>query len=80
MKTYEVVVLVVFALIILTLAAFAIGDSIKERHRRKKHSEWYKYYNRALSNSMSAGQRFREKAETINKRKELVQETFFDGR
>lgn len=79
MKTYEIGMLVVFVLILLAITVLAVGDYIKERLRRKKHPVWYKYYNRALSNSMAAGRRFREDTKTIDKRKEMVRELFFEG-
>ena len=79
METYEVFILAGFALIVLAVAGLAIGSSIKEKVRRKKHPVWYEHYNNALANSMHIGNKFRHRIEYINKLKEVFQDKFFEG-
>ena len=78
METWEVVILCLLALFI-GIAILMLTD-VQERIRRKKHPKWYEYYDRALSNSLVIGTRFREQTETINARRELIQDMFFQGR
>ena len=78
METWEVVILCLLALFI-GIAILMLTD-VKEKIRRKKHPVWYEYYDRALSNSVVIGSRFREQTETINARRELIQDMFFQGR
>lgn len=72
---------IIFCLLGLFLGfAILMYTDIKERIRRKRHPKWYEYYDRALGNSLCIGSRFREKTETINARRELLQKTFFEGK
>lgn len=77
METWEVVIFCLLALFI-GIAILMLTD-VKERIRRKKYPKWYELYDRALANSIWIGSSFRKKIETLNARRELVQETFFHG-
>jgi hypothetical protein len=57
----------------------AVGDTIRERIRRKKHPKWYTLYNLAVKNSLYIGSRFSKKTESINNRIKKVQDMFLNG-
>lgn len=77
METWEVVILCLLALFV-GIAILMLTD-VKEKIRRKRHPKWYEHYDRALGNSFTIGSRFREKTETLNKRREMIQEMLFHG-
>ena len=78
METWEVVIICLLGLFLGYLVI--VATDIEERIRRKQHPKWYEYYDRALNNSLVIGTRFREQTETINARRELIQDMFFQGR
>lgn len=79
METWEVVIFSLLVLAVICCISMLIGDSIREKIRRKKHPKWYALYDLALKNSLDIGAKFRNKADSINKRRELVQELYFNG-
>ena len=77
METWEAVIICLLALFV-GIAILMLAD-VKEKVRRKKHPVWYEHYDRALSNSLHVGSRFRKTTESLNARRDMIQEMFFHG-
>ena len=77
METWEVVIICLLALFI-GIAILMLTD-VKEKIRRKKHPVWYTYFDLAVKNSFEIGAKFRRQTESINKRRDKVQEMLFQG-
>ena len=76
MEAWEVIIICLLAFFI-CIAILMLTD-VQDKIRRKKYPVWYEHYNRALSNSLTIGSKFREKTENINMRTKAIYDMFFN--
>ena len=74
------VCIILVAGMLLFCVGMLVREPIVERARRKQYPKWYERYDRALKNAFCIGCQFRDKTETINKRREMIQETFLKNK
>ena len=74
-----IILLVMMVALVLAMIYLVSGLSVAEIYRRKKHPIWYGYYDRAVHNSFSIGERLKDKTDIINKCITATQEAYKKG-
>lgn len=56
-----------------------LADTLVEKYRRKKHPEWYKYWDEALGLSLARGAEYNKRKENFDFKFKLYSDGLLDG-
>lgn len=73
----EIIALII--VLVLALIGTLGGFNVVEYFRRRKHTKWYEYFDRATKNSFFIGSRLKDETDNINKCIATMQEAYRKG-